>query len=346
MRNQSIKTQIINHVLVAMSRYAAQGVLKILEEIIMDEFTKVNMEEITTLPAELKNDIDVQNEYVIKLFLYKKKNLKKGTKEAYLGAIKRLLLAADKALNTMDEMDIHHYLDQYEKRNISSGGQKNQASTVNNERRFLSAFFTWMRKEKLIRDNPVESAEVRKISRKPIDYFSQEEMEKLRDGCKTLRERAVIEFLRSTGARVGEVLEIDRNSIDWITGDILICGEKGDRYRTIYLDKAARHHLKKYFNSRTDRSSGIFVSSKKPYKSLSSCGIRLILKQIAERTEVTCRVYPHKMRKTLGMDLKNKGVDIGTIQEILGHADPAVTAAYYAQSTPNTLRYVRERTAA
>ena len=120
--------------------------------------------------------------------------------------------------------------------------------------------------------------------------------------------------------------------INWETGDILILSEKGERYRTIYLDPEARYHLHKYLNSREDYTPQLFVHARKPYKSLSTC--------------ITSRVYPHKLRKTLGMNLKNSGVDIGTIQEILGHAGPEVTAAYYAQSTPQTLRQVRERTAA
>ena len=196
------------------------------------------------------------------------------------------------------------------------------------------------------RRSPVESIEPLKVIRKPIDYFRPEEIAKLRDGCKTLRERAIVEVLRSTGARVGEVIEITKDMINWETGDILILSEKGERYRTIYLDPEARYHLHKYLNSREDYTPQLFVHARKPYKSLSTCGVRMILKDIAARVDITSRVYPHKLRKTLGMNLKNSGVDIGTIQEILGHAGPEVTAAYYAQSTPQTLRQVRERTAA
>lgn len=103
----------------------------------------------------------------------------------------------------------------------------------------------------------------------------------------------------------------------------MICGEKGDRYRPIYLDGEARYHLKKYLDSRTDTDPHLFVGKKAPHRPLTTSAIRREMKVIAERTGVTCRVYPHKMRKTLGMDLKNHGVDIGTIQEIMGHARSA-----------------------
>lgn len=343
--NQTAKKHLIDNVLVAMAQYLTAEVLQILERVLAEELVKVVMEEITTLPAEVKDSVDDQNKYIIQLFLYKKGRLKDGTKYNYLNSVKRLITLIYKPLNQIDEIDIYRFLDWYEHHNGNTG-QKNQPVTINNERRNLCAFYSWMRKEKMIAYNPVESIEPLKVIRKPIDYFRPEEIAKLRDGCKTLRERAIVEVLRSTGARVGEVVEITKDMINWETGDILILSEKGERYRTIYLDPEARYHLHKYLNSREDYTPQLFVHARKPYKSLSTCGVRMILKDIAARVDITSRVYPHKLRKTLGMNLKNSGVDIGTIQEILGHAGPEVTAAYYAQSTPQTLRQVRERTAA
>lgn len=119
--------------------------------------------------------------------------------------------------------------------------------------------------------------------------------------------------------------------------------EKSGRYRTIYLDEVARYHLQKYISQREDDDPALFVASRKPFGRLHTCGIRNILKQIAKREGMQCRVYPHKLRKTLGMNLKNSGVDLGSIQEILGHSNPAVTSRYYAESTPDTLRSVRKR---
>lgn len=345
MNNQNLKAVIIDNIIVLMSNYIEQDMLEILEKALMDELADVQVEKLNTLPMEMKDSIDSQNQYIIKLFLYKKKNLKNSTKYGYLTAVKRLITVIYKPLNQMDEMDIYRYLDWYENRNVSNTGKKNQATTVNNERRFLSAFFTWMRKEKMIADNPVEAIEPMKTVRKPIDYFSEEEMAMLRDGCVSLRDRAMIEVFRSSGARVGEIVAITIDMIDWATGDIMICGEKGNRYRPIYLDGEARYHLKKYLDSRTDDCPYLFVCSRAPHRALSRHTVRNDMKRIANRTGVNGRVYPHKMRKTLGMELKNRGVDIGTIQEIMGHAGPQVTAMYYAQSTPETLRMMRKKAA-
>lgn len=109
-----------------------------------------------------------------------------------------------------------------------------------------------MRKEKLISDNPVEATAPLKTIQKPIDYFKPEEMAKMRDSCKSARDRPLIEVLRSTRARVGEFVEITLDQIDWRTGDIMIQGEKNDRYESIFFDDEARYHYRQYLDLRND----------------------------------------------------------------------------------------------
>ena len=133
--------------------------------------------------------------------------------------------------------------------------------------------------------------------------------------------------------------------MDLETGDILIQGEKGGRFRTIYLDDDARYYYRMYLATRKDDSPYLLPQCRRPYGKMSTEAYRSVMKTIGRRAGLKCRVYPHKMRKTLGMNLKNRGVDLGIIQEVLGHANPTVTSQYYAQSTPKTLRSVRERLA-
>lgn len=341
MNNANVKSNVINNIMLAMSEYLERTVLDVLQKVIEEQFVFLNMEQITTLPATVEKTADEQNKYLLDLMMIKKRNLAEGTKQQYKDCVKRLTGVIDKPLIKMDEVDIDYYLRWYEQRNVASGGKRNQASTCNNERRFLSAFFTWLRKEKFISYNPVEAIEPKKEIRKPIDYFRPAQMEELRDGCESLRDRAIVEVLRSTGARVGEIPQINREDIDWQTGDVLIYGEKGGKYRMMYIDEVARFHLRRYLDARTDGNPALFVWNKAPYNRLQKTGIRAALKQIGKREQMECRVYPHKLRKTLGMSLKNSGVDIGTIQEVLGHSSPAVTSRYYAESTPETLRSVR-----
>ena len=339
---QNIKREIVDNIIVAMSIYISDSdTLAILDSVVSSELTKVNVQEITSLPAEWKTDVEKRNCYLLELFKIKKRGLSPATISGYIRSVKRLSDMVGKSLDSVDTFDVEWYLAQYEKR-PGTKSKKVQDSTYNNERRFLSAFYTWMRRSKLIDENPVEATEVKKIALKPIDYFSRSEIIQMRDACRTKRERAIIEVFRSTGARVGEIAEIRIDHINTETGDILIKGEKGCRYRTLYLDDDARHYYNEYLESRTDKSPYMFPQSRAPYNKMSVCGLRVIIKDIGKRADVKSAVYPHKMRKTLGMNLKNRKVDIGIIQEILGHASPAVTSMYYAQSTPETLRNVRE----
>ncbi|MGL6198598.1 MAG: tyrosine-type recombinase/integrase [Lachnospiraceae bacterium] len=184
-----------------------------------------------------------------------------------------------------------------------------------------------------------------KIDEKPIDYFTDEEIETLRGGCTNLRDRAIVEGLRNTGLRAGEFEQINITDVDWNTGDVWIKREKGGTNTPAYFDKVAIRHIKAYLNMRTDDNPALFVGHRKPYKRIEKADIRSMLKDIDKRQGMTCRVYPHKFRKTLGMNLINKGEDLGTVQAVLGHQNPYTTARSYAKKTPETLRKVRRRTA-
>ena len=342
---QGVNTAVRDNILLQMSLYIDAVTLDVLQRVIEEQFINLDIRERETLPAVIDRSTDEKNKYIIELFRLKKKNLAIETKKMYLGAIKRLLTQIDKPLSEINDLDISYYLRYYEEYRERSGGKRNCATSVNNEKRFLSAFFTFMRKSKLIPENPVESAENLKVEDKPIDYYTDEEVETIRGGCRNLRDRALIECLRSTGVRVGEFETINLSDIDWITGDVRVKREKGGTNAPAYLDSVAKWHLRAYIESRTDDNPAWFVGLRQPFKRLEKTGIRSILKEIAKRQGMNCRVYPHKFRKTLGMNLINKGEGIGTVQAVLGHQDPATTAKSYAKKTPETLREVRRRAA-
>ena len=276
-----IKSSVINNVLMQMSVYIEKAAIDVLQRILEEQFVFLNMEQITTLPSEISETAEEKNRYLIELFKIKKRNLSPRTMEQYLRAVGSLAAVIDKPLTDVDQVDIDYYLRWYQQRNVCNNGLQNQASTCNNERRYLSAFFTWLRKERFVSCNPVEAVEPLKEARKPIDYFRPSQLEELRDGCRTERDRALVEVLRSTGARVGEVVQINTADIDWQTGDILIQGEKGGRYRIIYLDEPARYYLQKYISERRDNGEALFVACRAPHNRMQSGGIRAILKTIA-----------------------------------------------------------------
>lgn len=334
------KKEFLNNIIIQMADHLDRDKMQVLEQAINAELVKVNMEGIPTALKLYDDGVDQKNKDIIQLFIYKK-HIRKETKVMYLLAVKKLITLIHKPLSSMEECDIAFYMDWYEHRS----GKLVKATTYNNERRFLSAFFSWMQKERLIAWNPVDCIEARAVVRKPIDYFRVREFIQLRDNCKNDRERALLEVLRSTGARIGEVVGITTDQIDWGSGDILIQSEKSNNFRTIWLDEEARYYLERHLGARKIESPYLFPRVRAPYGKISVRGLYDVFKRIGRRAGMECTYYPHKVRKTLGMQLKNKGVDIGTIQEIVGHANPAVTARYYAQSTPDTLRYVRQRTA-
>lgn len=149
----NIKSQVINNIMLQMSMYIDRAAVDILQKVLEEQFVFLNVEQITTLPAEINRSTEEKNRYLAGLYQVKKRNLSRETMEQYMRAIKSLAAVIDKPYTEMDELDIDYYLQCYEQRNVSRTGKKNQASTVNNERRYLSAFFTWLRKNGLIKQN-------------------------------------------------------------------------------------------------------------------------------------------------------------------------------------------------
>lgn len=335
------KKDLLNNIILQMSGYVDKNTLQVLEHTIITELVDFDVNPIDYLPKPYEHDVDMKNKYILDLFEWKRR-INDNTKEQYLLAIKELLSLIHKPLTDISETDIYYYLHWYDNRPRK---KKLSPVTYNNRRLCLSAFYEWMRKERLVSFNPVENVEAKKQVIKPIDYFSKKEFIQLRDACKNIRERAILEVLRSTGARVGELVGITTSQINWETGDILILSEKSNSYRTIWLDDEAVYYLEKYLSSRKTQSPYLFPQSRAPYGQISRNGIYSLIRKLGKRAGLTCRCYPHKLRKTLGMTLISKGVNICYIKDTMGHASTAITERYYARSTPDVLRRVRQTVA-
>ena len=252
--------------------------MDILNQVLIKALYPVDVIELETLPA----NYETTNEYILKLYEIKKMpKLSKQTSKYYLFTIKHFIEFTGKSLLNVTDMDIELYLHNYSKKG-------NTEATVNNERRNLSSFFTWMRKCHLITENPVENVEKWSEIEKPIDYLKDWEMEALRDACKVksndnlvmigeyrecLRDRALLEFLRSTAVRVGECVATNIDNVNWQTGEVLVYGEKTKTYRTVCLDDMAKYHLKKYIDSRNDQYEALFVSIRKGHGRIQKTGL-------------------------------------------------------------------------
>lgn len=256
----------------------------------------------------------------------------------------RFVAFADRPLTLVDENDIENFLAY-----IKANG--NQNTSVNNHRRNLSAFFTWMRKQKLRPDNPVEGVEAYKVENKPIDHMEAPEWEQLKTGCKHPRDRAMIEFLRCTATRVGEVEGVKICDIDWRSGKITVNGRKTSTYRPVCLDDIAIKYIQQYLDwrgvSHTSREQLFTYIRGDIHRMLGKDGLYSAVKQIAKRAKMDRNVYPHLFRKTTATNIVKRGGSEEAAGEYLGHKPKNVTGRHYSfKSEEHTLRIFKDYVAA
>ncbi len=316
------KEKLKNDILVGMRVYLDVTTSAILEAIIVKAVQNIEITELETLPATVDNT----NQYIIELFMARKAiKLSKKTVNRYLETINEFVTLVNKPLNKMSESDIEYYL-QMKKPNNSN-------RSLNNLRRNLSAFYTWMRKMKIISENPCDGIEPFTEVVKPIEHLEAEETEQLKAGCKHKRDRALIEFMRSTALRRGEIPQVTIKDIDFRTGKITIFGEKAQRYRTVFLDSVAIHYIREYLDER-----GVSENSSQPLftylrgdktKGLDVEGIYASIKKIAQCAGMDKRVYPHLFRKTTATNICKRGGSDSAAGEYLGHAPKNVTERSY-----------------
>lgn len=318
-----LKDRVRNDVLLKMQYHLDSVQMDILGNVLVQVLAGVEVVEMQTLPATVDNT----NDYILQLFqLRKATKLSPRTVEQYFDSVRRLICSANKPLTKITSMDVELFLN-------SIKGENNPTS-LNNQRRNLSAFFNWMRKNKLIVDNPCDGVEPYKEIQKPIDHMEPEEAEQLKDGCKHPRDRALIEFLRSTAVRVGECVRVNICDIDWRTGEVQVYGEKTRAFRPVFLDSVALKYIGVYVESR-----GLSPNSKEPlfasvkegqHARLSTSGIRSTLKTIKNRAELERRVYPHLFRKTTATNIRKRGGSTTEAGDYLGHVDKTTAGKHYA----------------
>lgn len=237
----------------------------------------------------------------------------KATIEAALGTI-------DKDICHIETEDLRKYLTEYQ--------QKKQSSkvTIDNIRRILSSFFSWLEDEDYILKSPARRIHRVKTVMTIKETYSDEALETMRDSCQELRDLAIIDLLASTGMRVGEMVRLNRSDIDFNERECVVFG-KGDKERLAYFDARTKIHLQNYLASRTDSEPALFVTLKAPYKRLQIGGIETRLREIGKRLNIT-KVHPHKFRRTLATMAIDKGMPIEQLQQLLGHQRIDTTLKY------------------
>lgn len=238
----------------------------------------------------------------------------------YSSTLDNLIKTLEKPFNQMETEDLRVYLSDYQKRNDAS------KQTIDNIRRILSSFFTWLEDEDYILKSPVRRIHKIKTMKQVKETYSDEALERLRDNCKTIRDLALIDMLSSTGMRVGELVKLNRVDVDFVDRECVVLG-KGSKERVVYFDARTKLHLQNYLNSRTDENEALFVSLLEPHNRLEIAGVEIMLRKLGRSLDIN-KVHPHKFRRTLATRAIDKGMPIEQVQKLLGHQKIDTTMEY------------------
>lgn len=298
-------------VLNEMSEYLSIAQLKKLQEVILDTFAENTAE---------KNHIS--NSEFLDMFLDAKRieGCSDRTIKYYRTTIEHFIGEVETMVRKITTEEIRGYLASYQKRNNCTN------VTVDNIRRNISSFFSWLEEEDYILKSPTKRIHKIRTKTSVKNVISDEGIEKLRDNCKNIRDLAIIDLLYSTGIRVGELVNLNIDDIDFEGRECIVYG-KGDKERRVYFDAKAKVHLKDYINSRTDENEALFVTLDSPHNRLKISGVEIRLRQLGRRLELE-RVHPHKFRRTMATRAIDKGMPIEQVQKILGHSQIDTTMQY------------------
>ena len=312
--------KIIENVINEMTPHLDQEQLDHLSNVLWMNFHGKEIQEQNT--ELIQSEMD-SNELKIRMFLASKKavNRQNNTLKQYSREIYRMLDFLGKNLEDITGMDLRYYYGvMRERRGI-------KMSTMRTRLHYLSSFWDFLTTEELVRSNPVKKVGVLKLEKSIKKPYSAEELECLRGACRELRDRALVEFLYSTGVRVSEMAVLNVGDIEMARQELIVYG-KGSKERKTYLTDAARFYLARYLKERNARpEEPLFVTLDYPHSRLTVPGIQYMLRQLGARAGVE-NVHPHRFRRTIATDLLSRGMPIEQVKEFLGHEKIDTTMIY------------------
>lgn len=299
------------NILNEMAEYLSVPQMKKLQEVLLDNLSDTSAQ---------KENID--NSEYLKLFLDAKRieGCSERTLQYYKVTVEQMLKRISTPIRKMTTDEIRTYLVEYQQR----GGCTKV--TIDNIRRNISSFFSWLEEEDYILKSPMRR--IHKIKTKTVvkEVISDENMEKMRDACDEMRDLAIIDMLYSTGIRVGELVRLNIEDVNMEQRECVVFG-KGDKERRVYFDAKAKIHLMEYLASRTDNNPALFVSLDGRHKRLEISGVEIRLRQLGRKLSLD-RIHPHKFRRTMATRAIDKGMPIEQVQKILGHSQIDTTMQY------------------
>lgn len=294
----------------------------------MDEYLTANQSQklqrvlTSRLTSQTKSVSSVSNSNYLAMFLNAKKieGCSERTLSYYKTTVEKLLDRITDPIRKVTTDDIREYLASYQGLNDCS------KTTIDNIRRNISSFFTWLEEEDYIIKSPMRRIHKIKTTKTVKEVISDEEIEKMRDKCKNLRDLAVIDLLYSTGIRIGELVRLNIDDIDFEERECIVFG-KGDKERRVYFDAKTKIHLMGYINSRFDTNPALFVTLDAPYNRLQISGVEIRLRRLGRELGIN-KVHPHKFRRTMATRAIDKGMPIEQVQKLLGHSQIDTTMHY------------------
>lgn len=310
-----MKEGFIKEIIQEMLPYLNNGQSEKLQEVL--QYTLVNYE---VIESQRQEDNSKQN--YVELFLSAKhiEGCSDKTLKYYKATIEAMLDEVNKNVKHIVTDDIRGYLREYQNK------KKSSKVTIDNIRRILSSFYSWLEDEDYILKSPVRRIHRVKTGTNIKETYSDEALELMRDSCTTLRDLAMIDMLASTGMRVGEMVLLNRSDIDFNERECVVFG-KGSKERVVYFDARTKIHLQNYLAGRTDDDPALFVSLKSPHERLKIGGVEVRLRELGRRLGIN-KVHPHKFRRTLATMAIDKGMPIEQLQQLLGHRRIDTTLQY------------------
>lgn len=269
------------------------------------------------------------NEQLLQIFIAAKRV--EGCSEKsityYKTTLETMLKRMNKPVKQVITEDLRTYLSDYQE------NSRVTKVTIDNIRRILSSFFSWLEDEDYILKSPARRIHKIRTGSTVKETYTDEELELMRDHCDNNRDLALIDMLCSTGIRVGELTNLNREDVDLIKRECIVLG-KGDKERRVYFDARTKIHLKRYLEAREDSSPALFVTLNNPHKRLKISGVEIRLRELGRRLNIT-KVHPHKFRRTLATKAIDKGMPIEQVQVLLGHTKIDTTLQYAMVSQKN-----------
>mgnify|MGYP000006442988 FL=1 len=303
---------------------------QLINDILHDMSEVLSAKELYALQIVLQKKLNTQNqtypytniEYM-DMFISAKRieGCSERTLAYYKATIEHMLSIIVIPLRQVQTDDLRAYLAEYQLRNNCS------KTTVDNIRRNLSSFFSWLEAEDYIIKSPIRRIHKIRTGSKVKETLSEECIEKLRDSCLQIRDLAMIDLLYSTGIRVGELVNLNINDINFEERECIVYG-KGNKQRKVYFDAKTKVHLKRYLEQRKDYSEALFVTLDSPFERLKISGVEIRLRTLGRLASLDQRVHPHKFRRSMATRAIDKGMPIEQVQKLLGHQQIDTTMHY------------------